>query len=161
MRTIFTIDSLISVFSRNVDRRTIGPKLLISRNNLSRLPKCPDPKIGAAIPITIGLALADGKPPSLSPEMQHHLEICEGCRQNVPLWYEKGNSARRSAKSYSIVNRWERGDKRILRKTIKDGIAYFEPNLDNPKKGLFVLWDTDNYIDDPEEISLESFQNLE
>ena len=125
------------------------------------IPKCPDPKTGAKLPITIGLALADGKSPSLSPEMQNHLEICESCRQNVPLWYEKGNIARRSAKSYSIVNRWERGDERILRKTIKDGIAYFEPNLDDPKKGLFVLWDTDNYIDDPEEMSLESFQNLE
>jgi len=79
-----------------------------------RLSKCPNPSVGAKIPLTIGLALADGKEPELSPEIVHHLGICESCRQNVPLWYKKGQSARLTARAYSIVNRSSRGDVTII-----------------------------------------------
>jgi hypothetical protein len=135
--------------------------------------KCVDPSVGNKLALEIIWPISTGqKPvpqnfsgePDLSPEVRQHLELCESCRleleENLKTWYKKAASARKSGQAYAIVNASGSGDPTILRRNIKAGTALFKPQ-DDGSRGLVVLITPEFYINDPEERTLEEFNQMQ
>jgi hypothetical protein len=123
--------------------------------------KCIDPKVGDTIAKQIVFPLSLGKQPELSPDVRHHLEVCECCRENLPNWYAKGKGSYEMGEAFHIVNLSEAGDSSILRKATKSGTALFKPDPGGTSRGLFVLVTPDHNIHDAEEMTLADFNRLE
>jgi hypothetical protein len=89
------------------------------------------------------------------------LALCEKCNQLLPLWFKKGDAARKTNIAYHIVNLAEARDSRVMERTTRSGTALFKPAEEDASKGILVKISSTGVISDPEEVTLDDFNRLD
>jgi hypothetical protein len=123
--------------------------------------RCSDPHVGGQIALEIGFNIAQRKDIHLTPEQSRHLVQCEECNQLLPLWFKKGEAARKNDAALNIVDLAEADDSRILKKNTQSGTALFKSHEDDSSKGLLVEISSTGAISPAQEVTLDEFNRLE
>jgi hypothetical protein len=121
--------------------------------------ECINSTMGDAIALEIVLKMGQGKVPEITGEQEQHLRDCPPCRKCQDVWVAKGNASFRTTIAYDIVNQAAAGERSALTRDVPGGVVFFKRSVQDPQKGMFVFARDDGAIFDPEERTLEYFEN--
>jgi hypothetical protein len=106
--------------------------------------QCTNPDCELQIIREIVGTVLQGKELELSPESRKHLDGCEKCRECTPLYVANSKAAFANKKYEALIEEAEHGDRGILKKTVKQGLALFKPGPEG-KPGVLVIVDPEHH----------------
>ena len=106
--------------------------------------KCTDPNFEFQIIRDIAATVMQGKELELSPESRRHVEECERCRECLPIWAKNGRASYEDKQYDKIIHEAEQGNPEIVKRTTREGLAFFKPHDKGSTSGVVVIVDPEH-----------------